>query len=552
MAEDLALPALPASRPPIPVEWYGMSHFALWGTDRPAFDAHLDELRLHPPVLVYPEGYHGQVQNPIQWGPLVGTADPVYGDFFTPRMGDLLARGLAAPAVVTQRWDELRRYLDDMQAVTCPAPYVDFATQLYGHPHARLGFWAFWDAWDRYAAALALGTRPPDPSTWLRAWHTPTGSSVDLTGPAYAPDEVPLFRGRSFAYGPKQCLYCHPDDPGRRNLPDGSCALVPGQPCRYHRYSVCPATPGWMHWWRILIQKLAAVGFGLAFVDNCVFGACWNDACQTGYQAWLAAHYGPDERRRFFTVSTSLLANHSFEQFWAQDGPGGPWTTPYAAAGDGARLFPDSDSIGGRYAARVQGPGSLRLYPYPLTAPPQRPSTYELTVHYRTRGPAAARLVVREASPGNPTLVEAPLPDSPAWRACRVGFSSAFQVEVVFLLAAPGPLLVDELWLSVPGDAGRASDLHQQAHHRRGSLELPRPAPQLGDGAVLGLRRGHAARLAAAPGARDRPHVRAHRQQLPSAPRVPLLPRGGAGPGLRESPPRRWPRAGALPPRPAR
>jgi hypothetical protein len=436
---------LPMTRAPIPFEWRGYNYFTIWKNSQEAFETEMSELSTYPPILLFPEGgFHGHVENPFQWGVVKGINDEVYGDWSTQGIGEILAAGLPSPEQMTQRLADLPNYLAEYKGLTKPAPYVDLGTQIYGHHLTRTGFWFFYDHWDEYAAPtgpIDLGEKPPEPTTWLRKWHDADTSSVCPYPPseweqkcsAFSADELESLKGLSFFYSPKKPLY-------------GA----------YFRYPVCLNTQGWELWWKQIIQWIARIGFQVAFVDNTLFGNCWNEECQVGYRAWLATKYSKAEITRLFTVSTSLLYDHSFETNWFQVGDeNGPWQTNYAYASSGA-LFPDIESYGGRYSARLDGPGELWLYPYPLKLellPPEEQSReYTLTIHYKTAGQPQATLRIRQLDAGNTDILNEPLPTSTDWTAFTVQFQvPRVRIRVHFTVDGVGQLWVDENWLSVNG-----------------------------------------------------------------------------------------------------
>jgi hypothetical protein len=425
---------LPLSRLPFPYESRPYNFFTTCKTDPMEWSASMQELTAYPPALMSSEGgYQCTVENPFQWGAVKGLADAIYGDHTMQNIGQILDLGLATPGQLTQRFTDLSAYLAQYGSTIKPAVYADLGTEIFGDPVTRTGFWNFYDHWKDYAAPTGpfdLGLRPPDPTTWLRKWYDPNATSVCQYPPAqwaskcsdFTPEELQNFAGLSFAYSPKKPLY-------------GS----------HYRYSVCLNTEGWSFFWKQIIQWIAKVGFRVAFLDNTLFQNCWNDECQNGYRAWLATRFTQAEIDRLFTVTTSLLTDHSFELFWLQDA-NGVWQTPYSSATSGV-LSPDLDSYGGLYSARLDGPGELWLQSYPA-APPGKARHYSLTIHYKTIGNITAELRVRQVEADNEAVIVALTP-SAAWATHTESFQVPdVRIRVHFVVGGSGSLLVDELWLS--------------------------------------------------------------------------------------------------------
>jgi hypothetical protein len=425
---------IPLSRSPFPYEWRPYNYFTTWRNDPSEFAASMQELTAYPPALMSSEGgFQCNAENPFQWGAVKGLADAIYGDFTMQNIGQILDLGWATPGQLTQRFADLAAYLAQYGSTIKPAVYADLGTALFGNHVTRTGFWNFYDHWKDYAAPTGpfdLGLRPPDPTTWLRKWYDPNATSVCQYPPSqwaskcsdFTTEELQNFAGLNFSYSPKKPLY-------------GS----------HYRYSVCLNTEGWSFFWKQIIQWIAKVGFRVAFFDNTLFQNCWNDECQNGYRAWLATRFTQAEIDRLFTVTTSLLTDHSFELFWYQDA-NGVWQTPYSSATSGV-LSPDLDSYGGLYSARLDGPGELWLQSYPA-APPGEARHYSLTIHYKTIGNISAELRVRQGEADNDAVIVALTP-SAAWAAHTESFQVLdVRIRVHFVVGGAGSLLVDELWLS--------------------------------------------------------------------------------------------------------
>ena len=451
-----------SSSPPVPFEWRGWNSFTVWKHDVDRFVEELEELAVCPPAITFPEGgYHGNVENPFQWGALAGVADRVYGDRFTPRIGDVLeATEVAPPSVelLRERFAELSSYLAAYPEEVRPAVYGDLGTQLFGNWRARTGFWALYDAWDRFAEAFEFGSRPADPYTWLRRSGDSETTDPHIVAAHYTAEELTDLAGLAFRYSPKNPLFCKRSDRYLdRSDPDLRTG-VPGEPASYFRYAVCLSTHGWESWWRTIIGWIARVGFRAAFIDNADAFACRCPTCQHDFRAFLAARYTRAQLDRWFTTSTSLIVDHSFEQGWYQAGEGGPWTSLHAGPLDGLQVRPDIDAVRGLYSARLEGPGRLQL----KTVTPDPPvHNYEFTVHYRAPT-ATVRLEVREDAPGNRVVLNETLPSAATWTAHRTSFRvDAVPLNVVIALDGPGLVWVDELWLSSPDRPGNPTPTPQ-------------------------------------------------------------------------------------------
>lgn len=487
---------LPTTRAPVFVEWRSYNYFVVWKNDPPFFN---QELTAYPPVMLYAEGgFGGHVENPFQWGAVKGIPNPdepnadVYGNKFTPHPNAIYKEGRPDPETLELRFSELPKYLAAYEGITRPAPYIDLGTQIYGSWLKRTGFWDFYDHWDEYALPTPdnpnasgnfdLGPKPQDdPIKWLRKWHDPQHSSSYpacqfIKWADFRPTELPPFPDpQSREPIEKQLLKLFDEEAIKmqvfaeellRSTEGFSFSYSPAQlrDDSYFRFSVCLNTKGWAMWWKQIMQWLARVGFRTAFIDNTAFNSCWNAECQAGYRAWLAKNYSRDEIERFFTVSSSLLADHSFENLWFQTEENGPWLAGNTNVVD-ARIFPDVDSFDGLYSLRMEGRGLLKMsYPLFGELPPLEAKDYSLTIHYKTGGDIGASLHVQHFGPGNPVVINESLSATPDWTAFNVTFHIPAGVgfEVFFAVERPGNLWLDDIWLS-----------HVEVH--RGETRLDHP-----------------------------------------------------------------------------
>jgi hypothetical protein len=330
--------------------------------------------------------------------------------------------------------------------------YVDFGTQLFGNrgtcvPDSQTGVaggpactgvWDFyWNHWDAFAAVGMLPTnKPPEPTTWLREWYD--GS---LTNPCYCCQPNPAtgvcdqscdaaciadLAGIAFGYSPSKPTYAP-----------------------YHRYPVDIASAGWAAWWPQVLQWDARAGFTATFFDNVGFTNCWNDDCQSAYLAYLDAHYTPEEIARYFTVTTSLEWDHSFESSWYQQA-NGDWYTPYSLVLSG-KASPDIDAVGGAYSARLDGPADFEIYSTNAAVT----SEYDFTVHYKTDAGVDATVTLNVG--GVATVYT--LPASTTWTAQTFRFFMPAGSYVFPIFSTPARLWLDELWLSNV-DVSSGSEVH--------------------------------------------------------------------------------------------
>jgi len=155
---------------------------------------------------------------------------------------------LLTPEALAQRIENIRQTLRRYHALGIREilPYISYHT-LAGDHEKRLGFWKFYDHWDKYARWA--GPRPAhDPSNWLVVDRTGTlvgGSCGGYSPPYYAP---------------------------------------------LHRYRACINHPDWAEWHRRLIRMVAEVGYDGCFVDNTHPDPCYCRYCKELFRQFLDGH----------------------------------------------------------------------------------------------------------------------------------------------------------------------------------------------------------------------------------------------------------------------
>jgi len=159
---------------------------------------------------------------------------------------------LLTPDQVAERIEHIRETLKAYHGIGIPeiAPYISYHT-IAGDHEKRLGFWEFYDHWDKYTKWA--GPRPAqDPFTWL---------AVDKKG---------------------------------KFLP-GSCGgYSPDYYAPLHRYRCCINNPDWSGWQCQLIKLNAQVGYDGCFIDNTHPDPCYCDHCKTKFREFLAENRNLD------------------------------------------------------------------------------------------------------------------------------------------------------------------------------------------------------------------------------------------------------------------
>lgn len=445
--DDLAI-----TRPPLYYEWMPYNQYLLWKDNPTLFSTYLAQLAHTRPDLVGPGGWFGE--NPFtepsgsEWGPPGqadnGTSLKVYGAGTPMPANIILPQGVPDPSSLQARISEHLQYMGRYAGISNPFIYIDFGTQLLGNrgtcvpdPQTGMaggpgctGFWNFyWNHWGEFAdAGMLPATRPPEPGTWLRQLEDPNAMADPCYCCALDPNNglcdqscdqacIADLKGLSFSYYPNKPDYYGP----------------------YHRYSVDVESEGWSQWWPQILKWNARAGFRTSFIDNVYFTNCWNEDCQDAYRAYLASHYSQAEIDRYFTVTTSLQWNHSFEAGWYH-AANGDWANAYGRIFSG-KLSPDVDGVGGEYSARLDGPGE---YGTIATFPAPADSDYDFTVHYKT-DPGVDATVTTWVG-GVPTVTT--LPASESWTSVTIRFFIPKTFNVYPVFKSQGRLWLDELWLS--------------------------------------------------------------------------------------------------------
>ena len=152
---------------------------------------------------------------------------------------------LLDPQALEKRIEHIRRTVERYHALGIReiVPYISYHT-LAGDHERRLGFWKFYDQWDRYSRWA--GSRPShDPFDWL---------VVDTAG----------------------------------KLVPGSCGgYSPAYYAPLHRYRACINHPDWAEWHRRLIRMIAGVGYDGCFVDNTHPDPCYCRYCKELFGQFL-------------------------------------------------------------------------------------------------------------------------------------------------------------------------------------------------------------------------------------------------------------------------
>jgi hypothetical protein len=159
---------------------------------------------------------------------------------------------LLEPTALAARIENIRHTLQRYHSLGIPeiTPYISYHT-LAGDHEKRLGFWRFYDQWDKYARWA--GPRPVhDPFDWLVV--EPSGKFVPGSCGGYSPDY----------YAP------------------------------LHRYRACINHPDWAEWHRRLIRMVAEVGYDGCFIDNTHPDPCYCRYCKQAFQEFLVKQASVD------------------------------------------------------------------------------------------------------------------------------------------------------------------------------------------------------------------------------------------------------------------
>jgi hypothetical protein len=377
-----------------------------------------------------------------------GTADPVRAT---------LAAGFATPSEVTRRITELQAFLPLVSAHGHYFPYGDLASQLYGNhlsststsSDASRGAWYFHAslAPEFERAGFDLGGKH-DPSTWLKHWWDP-GASNKLG----APDAL---RGLAFDYHPVQCGWAGPAS---------------------YRYAANPLSADYRSWREHELAYAAKAGYSRIFLDNVVWGACYDASCEDAYRASIVRSMGESDAERLFArPGPTMLPYGDFEQWLRDPDPPYSWSVaglpiPSVQLQGGATLSPDTRSHRGLYAGRLVGPSgeddpvwgkghghdALVFATVPVT-----PGRYRL--RFAVRGVGDARLSVRASFDAE--LARSDLTPSDAWSTSELLVSIGHERGITVAFNADGAVLLDDVELvrdddpsfhAVPRCDGRAA-----------------------------------------------------------------------------------------------
>ncbi|MFN0171409.1 MAG: hypothetical protein ACKV22_33755 [Bryobacteraceae bacterium] len=154
-------------------------------------------------------------------------------------------------------------------------PYID-SQQMGGDLEKRLGFWEFYDSWEKYRS-FGLPRRPADdPAEWLQ--HDP-GGHIHFNNPAAYPSYEPQFF-----------------------------------------YAPCPNNRHWRKWLEFVVRYIADVGFDGVFVDDNIIH-CYCRDCREGFSRYLRSRYRPDELRAAFGAGEVHLCSEADKTWWAKQRP---------------------------------------------------------------------------------------------------------------------------------------------------------------------------------------------------------------------------------------
>ena len=167
---------------------------------------------------------------------------------------------LITPEQLAERIENIRQTLRRYHALGIPeiSPYISYHT-LAGDHEKRLGFWKFYDQWDKYAR-----------------WAGPSRRTIRF-------DWLVVDRKGKFV--------------------GGSCGgYSPDYYAPLHRYRACIHHPDWVQWHRRLVRMVAEVGYDGCFVDNTAPDDCYCRYCKAAFAGVSRAEprrrLGPPSDRR--------------------------------------------------------------------------------------------------------------------------------------------------------------------------------------------------------------------------------------------------------------
>jgi len=187
---------------------------------------------------------------------------------------------LLDPAAAAERVKAITKFVADVHAarVAKAFPYICNQT-IAGDPDKRLGFWAFYDRWDRYKD-FGIPPKPAaDPVKWMQ--RDPFGNV-------------------HFDYR------------------KGHARFAP-----QFRWMPCPNNEHWRHYLEFVVEQIAKCGYDGVFVDNNILH-CYCEYCQRNFQRYLLSRYPPDRMDRTFgtgSVEELKLYYGADKTAWAKTRP---------------------------------------------------------------------------------------------------------------------------------------------------------------------------------------------------------------------------------------
>jgi len=242
VAREFARLPSPSRLPPDVVRDYGYNASHLLGGAGAPLYAHderyakfLERLRQFPPEILI-VGKDAPLTHSL--GPVLSFGGENRTFPAVPNRRGEDPRRLLSPDEFRLRIKAVERFVQDVHAagVKTVIPYISPMTAL-GNAEKRLGFFRFYDDWDKYERDFDLGARPPgDPLNWTQR---------DREGKNY------------FRMGGGQ------EDEGGLT-----------------RYSMCVNHPGWRRWQMLVADWIARAGYDGVWMDNVLVHRCFDKYCQ--------------------------------------------------------------------------------------------------------------------------------------------------------------------------------------------------------------------------------------------------------------------------------